>query len=265
MEARQPAETVDTATPAQQPAHTAMATPHLILLGAGIGDSLQLTVESQRFLARYGRAYALGLPPNLAKFLKSQRIKVTDLSPRLAPGTDFAEAYLDIANIVLERTARERPVVFLVPGHPLMFNAIGRYLAMEGKRLGLIVQAVPGVSQLDLIVGAIGLDVSTFGLQVFDATRLVSRRIPMNPGVPALIMSVDSFAATSISRAEPAAPELGQLAAHLAGCYPPAHPVVIVNLGAAGPAVASVRLSALESAAGQIAPNSHLFLDVVRA
>ena len=30
---------------------------------------------------------------------------------------------------------------------------------MEGPRHGLIVQAVPGVSQLDLIISAIGLDV----------------------------------------------------------------------------------------------------------
>lgn len=171
-----------------------MATPHLILLGYGVSDSLQLTVEAQRVLARYGSAYALGLPPNLAAFLKSQRVTVTDLASRIAPGREYGDAYVDIANFLVGRTAEERPVVFLSPGNPMIFNAIGRYLAMEGKRLELGVQVVPAVSQLDLIIGGIGLDVSTFGLQVFDATRLVARRMPISPLVPAVLMHAGGFA-----------------------------------------------------------------------
>ena len=144
--------------------------PNILLLGYGVHDSLQLTVETQQLLARYGSAYTIGLPPNLARYLKSLRVNVTDMADRLEPGRSFVDAYLDIANFLLERTASELPVVLLCPGNPLATNAIARYLAMEGPRRGLVVQAVPGVSQLDLIISAIGLDVSTFGLQVFDAT-----------------------------------------------------------------------------------------------
>lgn len=240
-----------------------MSTPHLILVGHGVGDSLQLSVEGQRVLARYGRAYALGLPPNLAVFLKSQRVTVDDLSGRFAPGRDYADVYLDVANFLIERTARERPVVFLAPGHPTLFNAIGRYLAMEGRRLELIVQTVPGISPVEVIAGAIGLDISTFGLQVFDATRLVARRIPVSSHVPALIMNLDAFGRGSVPAPESAPGDLRPLVSYLEGCYPAAHPATVVTVGA-GVAVASAPLSRLAEAAGKLQPNSHLFLDLVR-
>ena len=80
---------LDTSASDQHASSAAMTVPHIILLGYGVSDSLQLTVESQRILARYGSAYAIGLPPNLDAFLKSQRVRVTDLAAKLAPGREF--------------------------------------------------------------------------------------------------------------------------------------------------------------------------------
>lgn len=240
-----------------------MPTPHIILLGYGVVDSLQLTVESQRILSRYGAAYTIGLPPNLGLFLKSQRVKVTDLGSRLAPGRGFADGYLEIANFVIERTAVERPVILLTPGHPLAFNAIGRYLAMESRRLGLVIQALPAVSQLDLIIGGIGLDVSTFGLQVFDATRLVARRMPLSPQVPAIVMNLGGFG-RSESPGEGQTASVEPLVQYLSGCYPASHPAVVIGLGASGMTLGSLPLSGLPDAAKEIHEGSHLFLDAVR-
>lgn len=256
-------QTLDSAAPEKQPSRIAMATPHLVLIGYGVTDTLQITVEAQRLLARYGSAYSLGLPANLAAFLKSQRVKVTDIASRMAPGRDYADSYLDIANFLIGRTAHERPVLFLSPGHPLVFNAIGRYLAMEGRRLELGVQVVPATSPLDLIVGGIGLDVSTFGLQVFDATRLVARRMPISPLVPAILLHVDGFGRSAAPAAE-AAPDLAPLANYLAGYYPANHPATVVTLSDRGMSVAAVALSALPQAAAQLQPGTHLFLDLVR-
>ena len=124
--------------------------PDIILLGYGAADSLQLTVEAEQVLVRYGRAMCVGLPPNLARYLKSRRVDAVDLGVKLAAGRAYAEAYLDIAAAILERTDHERPVIALMPGSPLVTNAIGRYLAQEGPRRGLEVRALPAVSQLDV-------------------------------------------------------------------------------------------------------------------
>lgn len=234
-----------------------MAVPHLILIGYGVTDSLQLTVEAQRVLSRYGSAYTIGLPPNLAAFLKTQRVKTTDLSPRLGAGSATAEGYLDVAHFVLERTAGERPVVLLSPGNPLVFNAIGRYLAMEGARLGLTVQSLGAVSQLDLIVAGIGLDVSTFGLQVFDAARMVARRQPVSPEVPLLLMHLGGLLQSGTG-------SLDELVSYVSPCYPADQATAIITLGLSGMTVSGARLGELPQLAGELGPGSHLFIDAVR-
>ena len=123
-------------------------------------------------------------------------------------------------------------------------------------------QVVPAPSQLDVIIGGIGLDVSTFGLQVLDATRLVSRRMQINPLVPALIMHAGAF--QQATTAENAAPDLGPLVQHLAAFYPQQHPVAVVNLSSEGMSVAQVALGQLPAIAAQLNAGSHLFLDLVR-
>lgn len=259
------AEVVDTASERSDASPIPkMAVPHLILMGYGVGDSLQLTVEAQRILARYGTAYSLGLPPNLAAFLKSLRVNAVDLTHKVAPGRDYAEGYLEVAHDLIQRTATERPVIFLAPGNPLIFNAIGRYLAMEGRRLGLGLQSVAAVSPLDVIISGIGLDVSTFGLQVFDATRLVARRQELNPMVPAILMHLGSFNSDSVPVTGHSV-ELGPLVAHLSSCYPGTHPATVIHLGAQGMRAASLPLGRLAASTGEIQPDAHLFLDAVRA
>ncbi len=237
-----------------------MATPHVILLGYGVTDSLQLTVEAQRVLSRYGAAYSIGLPANLGTFLKSQRVKVTDLSSRLRAGSEAADGYLEVAHFLIERTASERPVILLAPGNPLMFNAIGRYLAMEGQRLGLSLQALAGISPLDLILAGIGLDVSTFGLQVFDATQLMKRRPGLNPEVPLVLMHLGAFAEQS----GPAIEALEQLGRHLLGCYPPEHVAVHVVLEQSGMTVRGTNLGERAALEATLSSGSHLFIDAVR-
>ena len=242
-----------------------VAPPDLILLGYGVFDSLQLTVETQQVLVRYGRAFTVGLPPALARHLRSLRVKVTDLADRLPAGRPFAEAYLDIASHLLQQTAGERPVIVLMPGNPLSTNAVSRLLAMECRRLGLTFVALPAVSQFDVILSAIGLDVSAFGLQVFDATRVVSRSQCPNPGVPLLVLHAGAFALEEVP-GESSRPEIGPLAGYLARFYPASHTVALVDLDTARGAV-TVRSLPLDDLAGcdDLHHGTSLFLDRVIA
>jgi len=135
--------------------------PDLILLGYGVEDALQLTVQTQRILSGVGKVYAVSLPPGLAGFLKSQRVQVEDLTDRFQPGRPFADCYLDVADHLFRRTAAEQPVCFLSPGNPLFLNALNRFIVMQAGQRGLNVQTYPGVSQIDAVISDIGLDVAT--------------------------------------------------------------------------------------------------------
>jgi len=241
--------------------------PDIILLGQGVGDTLQLTIESQRVLSRVGKVYALYLPPNLEKLLKSMRVEYVDLGARFTQGRPLSEVYLDVIESVLESTTKERPVVLLTPGNPLFLNVISRVLVMQAKERGLSVRVYPGVSQLDSLINYLGLDVGSFGLQVFDARRLVARKHRINPSVPLLVLQLAGVAADeagTLAQRDPA--DYAPLAKHLTRFYPTGQPVTVlhVNDGEGRAAHSTSPLSGFADLVPSIRIASHLFIDAVR-
>ncbi|MCZ6456511.1 MAG: SAM-dependent methyltransferase, partial [Actinobacteria bacterium] len=126
--------------------------PDIILVGTGVGAGLQLTVEAQRVLDKVGKAYALHLPVALRRHLRSLRIKTVDLSERFAEPRPLGEAYVEVADFLMGRAAAERPIVVLTPGSPLFLNTISRLLVLQGRRSGLDVQTIPGISPLEALI-----------------------------------------------------------------------------------------------------------------
>lgn len=245
----------------------ALTRPALILAGYGMGDSLHLTVESQRALARASRVFSIGLPPHLAALLRAQRVVCFDLASRFAPGRPIAEIYLDVADTVLREARENPPVVVLSEGNPMLSNAISRFLVTKGKQLGLVIQVLPAVSPIDSAICQVGLDVGSFGLQVFDARRLVTRELPLQPAVPLLLLQLASVGLTEGVQSVESNPGAYQsLADYLGRHYPPAHPVVhLLNAErAGGTSVLAAPLSAFDSLVPGFGPASTLFVDRVR-
>jgi Tetrapyrrole (Corrin/Porphyrin) Methylases len=239
--------------------------PDLILLGHGVGDTLQLTVEAQRILARFGKAYCLPLPPNLKRFLRSQRVECVDLSDHFQEDKAFADVYLELADYILTRCIEEKPVILLTQGNPLFLNSLTRFLFKQATERKLAVQVIPGLSQLDTIISDIGLDVGTFGVQIFDARRFVERQLQPNPDVPLLLLQLGGFTASRAgqNRAEPDG--YGPLAACLSKFYPADHPLTLLNAGHGKSTRVTVTVARFAELIPQIGPTSSLFLDLVPA
>jgi hypothetical protein len=242
--------------------------PDIVLLGYGVDDTLQITVESQRLLASTGKAYTLGLPPNLARLLKSLRVETDDLSGHLTPGRPYGEAYLDVAEILLRRTAEERPVLFLTYGNPMFLNSLSRFLFLQARERGLRFQVKPGISQVDLIISDLGLDVGAFGLQLFDARRLVAKRPELNPRVPLLLLQLAGLAAENVPAATERPPDaaFGPLREYLGQAYPADQLVTLLNLpaGSGGGTRTTVPLARFAELLPSIQATSHLFIDGIR-
>lgn len=153
--------------------------PALVLIGYGVGDTLQITVESQRALARASKAYA--------------------------------------------------------------------------------------VSPIDAVVCQTGLDVGTFGLQVFDAQRVVAREQQFNPGVPLLLLQLAGVAATEAGVPLPSdADAYAPLGDYLARFYPVDHTVTHLTYGADRGGIASVPLDRFSELVPNIGAGSTLFVDLAR-
>jgi hypothetical protein len=241
--------------------------PDIVLVGAGMGDNLQLTVESQRALVWAGRTFTVGVSPAIGRHLRSLGVECVDLSSRLAERRPWVDAYAEIAGFVLEQAQIDPPAVLLVPGNPLLSNAMGRYILVRARELKLQVQVLAAVSPVDTFVCQSGLDIGTFGLQVFDARRLVARAVAPNPGVPLLLLQLAGLAA-----AEAGSDGWGDAAAyqplvdHLAAFYPSSHSVThFSNSSDATIApVASAPLERFAELVPQIGAGSTLFVDLVR-
>lgn len=242
--------------------------PALVLIGYGVDDTLQITVESQRVLTRHGRAYTISPPPTLSRYLRSLRVACVDLAPRLSTPRPFADAYLDVADAILQQMHDDPPVVLLTPGNPLLSNALNRFLVLRARENKLRVQILPAVSPIDSLICLTALDVGTFGLQVFDARRVVQKAQRVDPGVPLLLLELGGIAAPEeagrpLSR-DPTA--YFPLIQHLAQFYPATHPVLHLpagtDTGSAAPA--PVPLARLGELASQVGARSTLFIDRVR-
>jgi hypothetical protein len=236
-------------------------------MGYGVGDSLQITVESQRVLARLGRCYAVGVPPNLERYLRSLRVECVDLAAGLPSDRPFADAYLEIAEAILQETLDDPPVVVLSPGNPLLSNALNRFLMIKAREHKLRVQVLPAVSPIDVLVCATGLDVGTFGLQVFDARRVVGRDRPIDPSVPLLLLQLAGVAATAARAPLQPGPEAyAPLIRALSGWYPANHPVTHLGDGSVPgtPRLTTVPLDRFTEIVPHIGTGSTLFVDLVR-
>ncbi len=242
------------------------ARPDLVLIGYGVGDELQLTVQGSRALARIGRAFALGLPPNLAAYLRSIRVEAIDLVARLPPDQDASTAYLSLAEAILQAAADDPPIAVLTPGNPLLSNAVARFLIVKARERKIGVQVMPSVSPIDVFLTTTGLDVGTFGLQVFDARRIADGTRKPDAGVPLLILQVGGLVAgRGVMPGTITEADVAKLGAALASIYPADHPVAhLVKAEGSAQSVVRVPLSGLAALAPAVRGDSMLFLDLVR-
>ena len=239
--------------------------PALVIAGHGVGNSLQLTVESQRAIAQCNAVYVLSAGDALKSYHKTLRLPLTDLSPRLAeaPAT---EAYLDIAGFILREAELDPPVAFLVPGNPLFLNSITRFLVQAARERTIEIDLFPGVSLLDALISDLGLDVTSRGLQVFDARHVLTTGAVVNSRVPLLVLQVGGLQALEAASTDPAADAGAGLTGLLLRHYPADHPASLID-GSTGRGSfqhRTVDLEALAVEMRQATIATSLFLDVVR-
>jgi uncharacterized protein YabN with tetrapyrrole methylase and pyrophosphatase domain len=134
-----------------------------------------------------------------------------------------ADALLAAADLILKQTEVERPVLVLVPGNPLFLNSLSRFLVAEGRARDLKIQRLAGVSQLDVIVNELGIDIAARGLQLFEAGQIAKGASQPNPQIPAILFRAGDLLADDTTG-------VSSLQAVLAAVYTGDHPVTLFNI-----------------------------------
>jgi len=107
---------------------------------------------------------------------------------------DFGKIYAEIAAAVI-REAERGPVVFAVPGHPLVGEQSVVQVVKLAEKIGIAYDILPAMSFLDPVLTCLGVDLSE-GLKVIDGAGLLQAKPDPgsrpDPRVPNLVMQVYS-------------------------------------------------------------------------
>ncbi len=148
----------------------------IVIVGLGPGDPDQLTLGAMRVFEQAATVYLRTSKHPTVPFLpKNTRLEnFDDIYDR---ANTFGEVYDTIVARLVEmaREPGEGPVVYAVPGHPLVGESSVLRLLEAAKKNGIETEIVHGLSFFEPVFGTLGVDPLAIGLVVLDATELAEQ------------------------------------------------------------------------------------------
>ena len=188
----------------------------ITLLGLGPGDPGKLTREAWDLLGSAGEVWlrtnqhpvVAGLPPSLI---------VHSFDDLYDGGDSFEDVYASIVEKILELGQRTDGVIYAVPGDPFLAEATCPVIAQRARSKGLPVRIINGLSFLEPVFAALGLDPYP-RLALVDALELSLAHVPSFPAdMPALVAQIYSRMVAA------------EVKVTLNAVYPDEHPVRLVH------------------------------------
>jgi len=212
----------------QTPLPPQSAPTDLYILGAGVSFPEHMTIQTLQILNACKRICS-NLPQfEIDKLPEHLRAKSLSLWGMYQEHRERSDNYNDIAEAVLSATARDKPVAWMTPGHPLIFDSVSQALLKAGPERGFKVNVGAAISCIDTILSQLGYDPAN-GLLIQDATSLVMRGLPLLPSLPTLLFQPSSFGSSLTHYSSEWNPDLSPLRDYLCRYYPPQHPCAFVR------------------------------------
>lgn len=131
-------------------------------------------------------------------WLKDEGIEFISCDHIYERAADFEEVYREIADLVLE-VSRWVPVVYAVPGHPLVAEEATRLILEGGPGKDRKVRIIPAMSFLDAVFVALRLDPG-HGVNIMDGLRL-SEQSPVTETGNIIMQVHDRLTASAVKAA----------------------------------------------------------------
>ena len=186
----------------------------LYLLGAGIAFPDHLTLETIEILSRCKEIYTNLSENQLGALPADLREKCVSLSELYRDGRERGENYEEVTEAVVGRMTSVRPLAWMTPGHPLIFDSVSQALMTAAQERGWLAQVVPGISSIDTVLAAVGYD-AAHGLIVYEAYELVTQNVPISPSFGALLLQPGAFGSSIAHLSGPWRPDLAPLRDHI--------------------------------------------------
>lgn len=148
----------------------------LTIVGLGPGPVEQLTTEARDVLWQASTLWLRTAHHPVVAALPSH-VRWHACDDLLVPGrrrVPAARALAVLARRLLDQARTAGEVIYAVPGHPLIGEPSSRAVITAARGAGLAVRLVAGLSFLEPLCTAVGLDPLSDGLQVVDASQVVA-------------------------------------------------------------------------------------------
>ena len=143
----------------------------LTIVGLGPGGAGTMTVAALELLKRAPRVIIRTGKHPAVEELGKIGVRFSTLDRFYEQFSDFGEVYEHITSAVMEE-ARAGPVVYAVPGHPLVGEESVAKLIVSAERAGLSYKILPAMSFLDPVLAVLRIDISD-GLKIIDGMGLI--------------------------------------------------------------------------------------------
>jgi len=199
----------------------------IYLVGLGMFELRHLTVESLEVLKIAKVVYHLS---EKHEELIAINPNTQDLDRLYSKPGKRVDIYHDLASYVVNTALKTTPIVLAIDGNPMFFSDISWEIAAIGKKANLHVEALPGVSCIDVLPMQLGFEPADLGMQVFEATQLVLYDLAVNPFLSTLILQVGYFWRTVVlPPPKRDAGAFAPLVLHLRKFFPEDHPAIFVQ------------------------------------
>ncbi len=149
-------------------------------------------------------------------------LRITSFDSFYDEATNWDILYQRIAHEICTLAEQHPPVLYAVPGHPLIGEATVQLILQQARERGLSTSIVAGLSFLELVCAALELDPFTSGMQMIDATDLAALTSDEIAGK--IIPTIPLLVAHIYHQRQASAVKLA-----LGECYPGEWPVKLVR------------------------------------
>ena len=166
----------------------------IVVVGLGPGRWEDVTLEAERALTSASRIVFRTLRHPTVDALRERRpdVAISSFDDLYERADSFATLYPEMVERLLALANETPSLVYAVPGHPLIAEASVRSLRLRAEATDVGVRIVAGLSFLEPVCAALGIDPLERDLQLLDATQLADAGAPAMMGAllpthPALI------------------------------------------------------------------------------
>lgn len=223
----------------------------ITIVGLGPGDGQLLTLQAFELLLQANFVYIrTNKHPAVKKLPATLSLKSFDHYYESQESFDQVYSLIveDLLRIAREAMVNDANIIYAVPGHPMVGESTVTLLLHKAKNLGIEVEIIPGLSFIEPVLTALGID-ALDGLQIFDAIEIAQfNHPPLNGDAPVLLAQVYNKHLAN------------ELKLTLMGMYPDEHMVSLVHeAGMENQLVEKVPLHAMDHSS-RLAHLSSLFI-----